>query len=265
MLRYGGAVDLEKLRKADMALYNSTLEQINSFGQTPRQLFFKSHPVRSLPSDLIFPMFSSISENQQENRGYVSHPRYLMAATRQPLLFVKVDESRELLLAIDRRRSLYVRKWKALTPDSEPPFLIYFDEPGLTGSSQTSPSGVAGPGRLGIPFATNAVTSYTDSKTSLSSLLFACHPKKLWIFSCGHWDHSVRITEVDEKLAISCKQSLFFQHDVVTCVKISEDGNYLVSGSSDNTVAVSLWQCICGLLGLGLGIVDSHGMRLFYI
>ena len=63
-LTYEGAVDLEKLRanEGDRALYETTIKQIDNFGQTPIQLFEKAHPQRlSLDqTDIIWPIASIV-------------------------------------------------------------------------------------------------------------------------------------------------------------------------------------------------------------
>src|SRR5690606_23075735 len=46
-LTYEGAVDLEKLREDDKMLYETTIKQIDNFGQTPIQLFTQRHPARA--------------------------------------------------------------------------------------------------------------------------------------------------------------------------------------------------------------------------
>ncbi|KAF0685030.1 Aste57867_23059 [Aphanomyces stellatus] len=208
-LTYDGAVDLDKLKRTDPHLYETTLRQIDCFGQTPPQLLFRPHPKRYLNQDLIMPIFQSLS--------LVGYPRSRLSRFRRPLLFLAIEG--DVCVGIDTNRNVSVHKWRELPPDHEPPFHLT-PQPSMVYS-------------IGVPFATHAVTTYADTAMLLSSALFATFRKH--VFSCGHWDHSIRITSLESGLTL---QTLLHHHDVVTCLALSEDGAYLVSGSSDNTVVV---------------------------
>ncbi|KAH9153783.1 hypothetical protein AeRB84_004025 [Aphanomyces euteiches] len=177
-LTYAGAVDLESLKRTDPHLYETTLRQIDCFGQTPPQLLFRPHPKRFLAQDLIMPIFQSLS--------LVGYPR-------------------DIIIGIDTNRNVGVHKYRELPPDHEPPFQL-----------ASQPSTVYS---IGVPFATHAVTTYAETAMHLSNVLFA----------------SIRMTHVETGQTV---QTLMRHHDVVTCIALSEDGEYLVSGSSDNTVVV---------------------------
>ncbi|KAH9070044.1 hypothetical protein Ae201684P_002416 [Aphanomyces euteiches] len=208
-LTYAGAVDLESLKRTDPHLYETTLRQIDCFGQTPPQLLFRPHPKRFLAQDLIMPIFQSLS--------LVGYPRTRISRFRQPLLFFAVEG--DIIIGIDTNRNVGVHKYRELPPDHEPPFQL-----------ASQPSTVYS---IGVPFATHAVTTYAETAMHLSNVLFASYRKH--VFSCGHWDHSIRMTHVETGQTV---QTLMRHHDVVTCIALSEDGEYLVSGSSDNTVVV---------------------------
>jgi WD40 repeat protein len=155
--------------------------------------------------------------------------------------FLHLDEENDMLIIVDSQRYVSVCRWKSLPPDSEPPFQIEFETNALSQVNQNSTAAVTGAGRVGVPFATNAVASYTEYTVLKSSLLFAYEPKSRWLISCGHWDHSVRITGIDERCSFFLYKIIYFHRDVVTCIGLTENGNYLVTGSTDNTVAV----CYC--------------------
>lgn len=92
-------------------------------------------------------------------------------------------------------------------------------------------------------------TSSTSSSSSASKIvclvrddhihsgLFAIHEESKLLFSCGHWDHTVRVTQLD-----SCRmiQSIEHHRDVVTCIALANDFSHtwLVTGSRDCTVVV---------------------------
>jgi WD40 repeat protein len=69
----------------------------------------------------------------------------------------------------------------------------------------------------------------------ISAKNFAYLPEAKVIFSCGHWDWSIRITSTETGKLL---QSLTGHNDVVNCLAISKDyGNrWLVTGSRDCTV-----------------------------
>lgn len=61
------------------------------------------------------------------------------------------------------------------------------------------------------------------------------------IFSCGHWDWSVRVTSAENGKLL---QILSQHHDVVTCLAVAKDygSRWLVTGSRDCTIIV--WEII---------------------
>ncbi len=83
----------------------------------------------------------------------------------------------------------------------------------------------------------------------LSSSNFAYLPEGRYLFSCGHWDWSVRVTSVDTGRLV---QTLVQHNDVVTCLALTKDfgQRWLVTGSRDCTLIV--WDIS---LDRSLGIV----------
>jgi hypothetical protein len=67
--------------------------------------------------------------------------------------------------------------------------------------------------------------------------LFAVIPDTKLLFSCGHWDNSFKVTQVDTGKLV---QSVIAHSDVVTCLAIASDfgQHWLVTGSRDCTVMV---------------------------
>ncbi|OQR84604.1 hypothetical protein ACHHYP_13143 [Achlya hypogyna] len=214
-LTYDGAVDLDKLQTTDPQLYATTLRQMDCFGQTPSQLLFRPHPARMPATDCVLPIVHV--------QRWVGHPRQPMGRSRRPILCLAVDD--DAVVAIDATRGLALHRWKALPPDHEPPFTLA-PAPSVAQS-------------LGVPFATHAVTTYAESALALSGNLFAVARK--YVFSCGHWDHSIKATPLEGGGDV---QSVRQHHDVATCIAVSEDARVLVTGASDNTVMVwpLLWR-----------------------
>eukprot|EP01127_Copromyxa_protea_P005440 TRINITY_DN1536_c0_g1_i1.p1 TRINITY_DN1536_c0_g1~~TRINITY_DN1536_c0_g1_i1.p1 ORF type:complete len:3602 (-),score=523.92 TRINITY_DN1536_c0_g1_i1:100-9459(-) len=69
----------------------------------------------------------------------------------------------------------------------------------------------------------------------ISPKLFTLSRDGRFLFSAGHWDNSVKITPVQ---STSGQQSLLGHKDRVTCLTITEDGKYLVTGSKDTSVLI---------------------------
>jgi WD40 repeat protein len=71
----------------------------------------------------------------------------------------------------------------------------------------------------------------------LSSTNFAYLAEGRYLFSCGHWDWSVRVTSVDTGRLV---QTLVQHNDVVTCLALTKDfgQRWLVTGSRDCTLIV---------------------------
>jgi WD40 repeat protein len=73
----------------------------------------------------------------------------------------------------------------------------------------------------------------------LSPQQFGVVPELRLIITCGHWDHSFRLTSIDTGRLV---QSISLHSDVITCLAIAKDfGHYwLVTGSRDCTIMV--WE-----------------------
>lgn len=80
---------------------------------------------------------------------------------------------------------------------------------------------------IGLPMATDI---------SIAASCFDMTSDSKWLFSCGHFDKSLKCTSVPDKLTV--KQSIFNHKDAVTCVMVSDEGKYLITGSKDATIDV---------------------------
>lgn len=210
-LTYEGAVDLAKLKTTDPELYKTTLIQLDSYGQTPAQLLRKPHPARQKNSTEVLPMFSTCRSDQR----FVTYP--LIRINSRAVAIVSIAERNNRLITIDSTRRVQLHKWKALDPDVTPPFTIFPDR-----NDQATRV-------VGAPFAT----------WMKSSWMFAVHPIQPWIFTCSHWDHGIRVTRFDEEdFSTTCVQTVFYHQDVVTCLALTEKGEFLITGSADTTVAI---------------------------
>lgn len=80
-----------------------------------------------------------------------------------------------------------------------------------------------------------------DNDKHLSCHLFAMIPDCKLLFSCGHWDNSFKVTNVETGRQM---QSISYHREVVTCIAAASDFGlqWLVTGSRDCTVMV--WEVL---------------------
>ena len=79
--------------------------------------------------------------------------------------------------------------------------------------------------------------AFTLLVAHLSAQQFAFLPKSKLLFTCGHWDHSLRITHAETGNLV---QSVRQHKDVTTCLALAKDFGqcWLVTGSRDCTLMV---------------------------
>jgi WD40 repeat protein len=82
-LTYDGAVDLDHLYNIRPGLYDTVINMINNYGQTPGQLLNRAHQPRKQLEDLVFPLFSQVL-------GLDTIP---LPVARDPLLFLKREDA----------------------------------------------------------------------------------------------------------------------------------------------------------------------------
>lgn len=195
-LTYEGSVDLDAV---DDPLQRKAIEtQISNFGQTPSQLFKKPHPQR-LPKP-------TIPKPEWRPNAFVptfssSIASVTTGGNSNDLLFVQHIKSEDKVVVVDCNRQLF--QLSKLKPK---PTLI---------------------ATVGSPFAKDENPNFSN---------FVCSRDGKWIFSCGHFDKSIKCSAMFDKLIV--KQSIFHHTDIVTCLAMTSDGKFLVSGSADATVNV---------------------------
>jgi hypothetical protein len=156
-LSYLDAVDLEAMKASDPTLYNRTIRQIDSYGQTPIQLFSKEHPKRkSLEElhDLIWPIASVVL-------GAETKPRETMVSAKSPtspedlvldkpakilcynefkianspVVFIAEILQLEKLITVDTSRVLGYHTFQRRQPDNVPPYVFKLDRIAMQSSS----------------------------------------------------------------------------------------------------------------------------------
>jgi WD40 repeat protein len=106
----------------------------------------------------------------------------------------------------------------------------------------------------------NIFSSSMNSKVQdehVTGRVFAFLQEASLLFSCGHWDWSVRVTSAENGKLL---QILSQHHDVVTCLAVAKDhgSRWLVTGSRDCTIIV--WDIIVDRNQL----ISVHPIRTLY-
>ena len=234
-LTYEGAIDLEKIQ--DPIERESVITQTLNFGQTPKQLFSKPHPRRLLsPSFLPSPSPSPSLSRSSSSPSLINSTSFL-----DPPSPISLSPSFEL--------------------PSPPPSLSHNNSPSPSPSPLPSSSASSVPSAgsiyessflkmiLGVKKEVNLMKDMEkevhyigviDDKTillsSLQSFLPSPTSSHVKYLSWGHKDRSIRLAEIEtEKLVAVCEN-----HHIgsITCLAVSEDGKYIVSGGDDTLVLI---------------------------
>jgi WD40 repeat protein len=121
----------------------------------------------------------------------------------QPIVFVHYENEKNYIL--NTNRELHVYHWMKMKPN------VVLNVP------------------IGIPYASDAF---------INSSCFGIIDK--WIFSCGHFDKSIKISNLSDNLKVVT--SIFDHKDIVTCLKVTPKSRLLLSGSKDCTV--KMWSIV---------------------
>lgn len=189
-LTYHGALDLEALKRNDPLLYESTLKQIQDFGQTPLQLFTAPHPPRTplhKATDLVWPLASAVpgagttyvGDDGDGRLPVVSKPERLLSyppialSAARPLFAIAETAAADRIVTVDGAGAVLVHAWSAQNPDAVPPFKLRPD----VGSSGDA-------GLLGSVAATGPQELVLDVDAQL-------------LFTCGYLDGSFKVMALD--------------------------------------------------------------------
>ena len=214
-LTYEGAVDLDQI---DPALRAATVAQIEHFGSCPTQLLQAPHPQRfSLQqlesTDRMLSIFPSL-QHLQLYEDAAARRMTSKGSVDNPLLLVYCAHTTDRLLVMGLDRVLSVHKWKNSSPSYLPPYTLELERKSRRRR------------RVGVHFAVGL---------NLLPSFFAVSRCERYLLTAGHWDNSLRVSVVASGYL---HQALFGHKDVVTCVAVSETGDFVVSGSKDATVLV---------------------------
>jgi WD40 repeat protein len=230
---YEGKVDLSNASQSNREVLEKMIE---SFGQTPSQLFKSPHPTRlsveeaskalraEYQSGSAHNDFCNIFENFEELKAYA-----VDISSQDPIVFVSIPAVRghaiiesgnpEKLITVTASGVLNIHSWlSAHFAFKKRPFVFHIDPNTYEDRSKWH--------YLGGPFAHNVAPS--------QNMFVASRTNKLLV-SGGHWDNSFRVISSDKGKIIARVE---YHQDIVTCMSLDPSGAHLITGSRDLTCAI---------------------------
>ncbi|XP_043719982.1 BEACH domain-containing protein C2-like [Telopea speciosissima] len=226
-ITYEGTTDIDKIR--DSAQQRATQDQIAYFGQTPSQLLTVPHLKKKPLAEALH--LQTIFRNPREVIPYVvPNPEWCNV----PAAAIHVSPESVIILDLNSPAAhVALHKWQPNTPDGQGmPFLFQH------GKAVASSSGgafmrmfKAGSEEWQFPQA----LAFAASGIKSSDLVSITCDKE--IITGGHADNSIKLISSDGARTIETATG---HCAPVTCLALSGDSNYLVTGSRDTTVI--LWR-----------------------
>ncbi|XP_077235133.1 WD-40 repeat family protein / beige-like protein [Tasmannia lanceolata] len=230
-ITYEGAVDIDKI--SNPVQQRATQDQIAYFGQTPSQLLTVPHLKKKPLADVLH--LQTIFRNPSEIRPYVI-PNPERCNVPAAAIFASSDS----VIVVDENApaaQVALHKWQPNTPDGHGiPFLFQHGKAIASSTSGAFMRLFKGPTGSGfedwqfpraLAFATSGIRS--------SAVVAVTFDKEL--ITGGHADNSVKLISSDGAKTI---ETALGHCAPVTCLALSPDSNYLVTGSRDTTLI--LWR-----------------------
>ncbi|GAB2217261.1 hypothetical protein Drorol1_Dr00000433 [Drosera rotundifolia] len=230
-ITYEGTIDIDKI--TDPVQRRATQDQIAYFGQTPSQILTVPHIRRKPLAEVL--RLQTIFRNPRELKSYnVSMPE------RCNLPAAAIHASSDSVVIADLHAPaarIAHHKWQPNTPDGQgAPFLFQHGKAMANSAGGTLMrmfKGPTGPGSdewqfpQAVAFATTGIRA--------SSVIAITNDKD--IITGGHVDNSIRLVSPAGAKTLEIATA---HCAPVTCLALSSDSSYLVSGSRDATVL--LWR-----------------------
>ncbi|KAL6981844.1 BEACH domain-containing protein C2 [Sarracenia purpurea var. burkii] len=228
-ITYEGTVDIDKI--SDPVQQRATQDQIAYFGQTPSQLLTVPHLKKMPLVDVLH--LQTIFRNPKEVKPYV-----IPSPERCNLPAAAIHASTDSVIIVDiNAPAAHVaqHKWQPNTPDGQgTPFLFQHGKVSASSTGGSFMRMFKGPTASGseewhfpqaLAFAASGIRS--------SAVVAITSDKE--IITGGHVDNSVRLTSSDGAKTLEIARG---HCGPVTCLALSPESNYLVSGSRDSTVLI---------------------------
>ncbi|KAL1223624.1 BEACH domain-containing protein C2 [Cardamine amara subsp. amara] len=230
-ITYEGTVDIDKI--TDPVQQRATQDQIAYFGQTPSQLLTVPHMKRMPLKDVLH--MQTIFRNPKEIKPYA-----VQAPERCNLPASAIQASSDSVVIVDMNvpaARVAQHKWQPNTPDGQgTPFLFHHGKSAATSTSGSLMRMFKGPASSGTgDWQYPQAQAFASSGIRSSSVVAITSDGE--IITGGHADNSIKLVSSDGAKTL---ETAFGHCAPVTCLALSPDNNFLVTGSRDNTVL--LWR-----------------------
>ncbi|XP_057507960.1 BEACH domain-containing protein C2 [Actinidia eriantha] len=230
-ITYEGTVDIDKI--SDPVQQRASQDQIAYFGQTPSQLLTVPHLKKMPLADVLH--LQTIFRNPKEVKPYA-----IPSAERCNLPAAAIHASPDSVIIVDMNApAAHVahHKWQPNTPDGQGlPFLFQHGKVSASSTGGTFMRMFKGPTGSGSEeWQFPQALAFAASGIRSSSVVAITSDKE--IITGGHADNSVRLISSDGAKTLETARG---HCAPVTCLALSPDSNYLVTGSRDTTVL--LWR-----------------------
>ncbi|PWA45076.1 BEACH domain-containing protein [Artemisia annua] len=228
-ITYEGTVDIDKI--VDPVQQRAMQDQIAYFGQTPSQLLTTPHIKRMPLSDVLH--MQTIFRNPKEVKPYnVSSPE----RCNLPASAIRASSDSLVIVDMDAPAAhIAQHKWQPNTPDGQgTPFLFQHAKATTTSSGGSFMRMFKGPSvSTSEEWQYPQALAYPAPGLRNSSIVSITYDNE--IITGGHVDNSVRLISSDGAKTLEIARG----HSApVTCMSLSPDSNYLVTGSRDTMVLV---------------------------
>ncbi|XP_051137581.1 BEACH domain-containing protein C2-like isoform X2 [Andrographis paniculata] len=245
---YEGAVDIDKI--SDPVQQRATQDQIAYFGQTPSQLLTVPHMERKSLTEVLH--MQTIFRNPTELKPYmVPFPEHC----NLPAAAIHASTDSLIIVDINAPAAHVARhKWQPNTPDGQGlPFLFNHGKPDAGAAGGNFMRMFKGPApseseEWNFP----RVSAFTSSGIRSTRIVSITCDKD--IITGGHVDNSVRLVSADGAKTLEIARG---HCAPVTCLSLSSDSSYLVTGSRD--AIVLLWRIHQSTAASSSGTPSSAG------
>ncbi|KAK7294960.1 hypothetical protein RJT34_17860 [Clitoria ternatea] len=227
---YEGTVDLDKI--SDPVQQRAIQDQIAYFGQTPSQLLTVPH-LKKMPLAEVLHL-QTIFRNPKEVKPYaVPFPE------RCNLPAAAIHAASDTVVVVDMNAPaahVAQHKWQPNTPDGQgTPFLFEHRKATSGSAGGTLMRMFKAPAASGEEWQFPQAVAFAISGIRSQAIVSITCDKE--VITGGHADNSIRLISSDGAKTL---ETAYGHCAPVTCLGLSPDSNYLVTGSQDTTVL--LWR-----------------------
>ncbi|XP_061347009.1 BEACH domain-containing protein C2-like [Gastrolobium bilobum] len=229
-ITYEGTVDIDKI--SDPVQQRATQDQIAYFGQTPSQLLTVPH-LKKMPLAEVLHLQTIFRNPKAVKLFVVPSPEHcnLPAAA--------IHASSDVVVVVDwNAPAAHVaqHKWQPNTPDGKgTPFLFQHGKATSGSAGGTLMRMLKGPAGTGEEWQFPQALAFPVSGIRSQAIVSITCDKE--IITGGHADNSIRVISSDGAKTLETANA---HCAPVTCLGLSADSNFLVTGSRDTTVL--LWR-----------------------